>query len=82
MKYREHRGGFRVSMATVIEVPDKLALINAIEKRHELSGKVLDIAFEKYEDERTGWKNNYWVMVKFEKNEEFRPVGSSDEVFI
>lgn len=79
MKYRDHRGGLKESMETEKEFNSIEELKDHIESESDYSEKVDDIKFKyaKY-DERTGW-NTYLVLVKWELNIDYLPVGWSND---
>jgi hypothetical protein len=86
MKYREHRGGLAESMATVIELADKAALIKYLRMSFDAWNKQVPglehnfpridddtVKVEKYHyDERIKWDTH---IVTIEK---FGPVGFTD----
>jgi len=61
MKFREHRGGYAESMATVIELPDRAALVAHVQKLLALYPGALLVTNERLRvekyifDARNGW---------------------------
>lgn len=76
MKFREHRGSLAESMATMVEMPDRSALVAHIAK--QLSGwpvAVNDeaITVESYgHDDRIGWDAHIVIL------KDFGPIGFTD----
>lgn len=81
MKYRDHRGGFKESMATVQEFVLLIELEAHLNKVNEYyQKKVAEIKFEYVAlDVRTEW-NTYYVMQRFEGEDRFYVAGMSDGV--
>ena len=67
MKFREHRGGLTESMATVVDVDGKTALIALMRDRlkpYNFTFEDADLTVEPYVfDERIGW-DTYIVSIK------------------
>lgn len=76
MRFREHRGSLRASMETVVELPDKAALVLRLKRIYEDEGYFRpftadDVKVEPYasddgkalRDERIGW-DTYLVTIR------------------
>lgn len=67
MKFREHRGQLAESMKTLIELPDKRALINHARLALEPYGfDVTEIVVHLYldkPDERIGWDKTWLITI-------------------
>ena len=72
MKFREHRGSTDDSLETLVEVPDKAALIAHVKKLFEpygpfspainFDGLMITNYYARY-DHRTGWRATFIVTV-------------------
>jgi len=79
VKFREHRGGFDESMATVVEVADRAALLEHMRKLLQsypsappVTDETVDIVSYYGIDQRNGW-DTYIVILK-----DYGPFGFTD----
>jgi hypothetical protein len=69
MKFREHRGGLAESMETLVELPDRAALVAYCKKLltdWQFDVKDNDVVVEQYTpngDKRIGWDQLYIVSI-------------------
>lgn len=67
MKFREHRGQLRDSMATCVKVPDRQALIDHLYRSFQMPLPFDEIRIEPYSkhpDRRIGWPETYVVTLE------------------
>lgn len=68
MKFREHRGGLNESMMTLVELPDRPALVAHVEKLlrpyyfQEVDSRLRVDPYGR--DTRIGWENLHIVILK------------------
>lgn len=79
MKFREYRGGFADSMATLVELPDRAALVKHVEKLYDYieNYDFRQLTVTPYfmeRDERCGWEHTYIVSLPG-----IGPIGYTDE---
>jgi hypothetical protein len=79
MKFREHRGGLNESMETLVEVPDRAALLEhlrTVAARWPMAPEITDetVSVNPYYglDDRTGW-DTHIVVIK-----DYGPMGFTD----
>lgn len=82
MKYRDHRGGLKESMETVIEVHNVQEIIDHLNRIYESTGMIVEeVKFgANIFDERTGW-DTYYVLQRFKGEDKFTVAGCSDGCF-
>lgn len=79
MKFREHRGGYDDSMATLVELPDRAALVEHVDNLHACFIHPYDFSKMQVEpyymqrDTRCGWKETYIVVLPG-----YGPIGYTD----